>query len=66
MNPKIHAPTEISIPPYTYPLGYSVQVSGARVTSAANAALLVLSADRGARTVSVTVRSLSSTPFPTY
>jgi endoglycosylceramidase len=66
VNSKIHAPTEISIPPYTYPLGYSVQVSGARVTSAANAALLVLSADRGARTVSVTVRSLSSTPFPIY
>ncbi len=66
VNPKIHAPTEISIPPYTYPLGYSVQVSGARVTSAANAALLALSADRRARTVSVTVRSLSSTPFPTY
>jgi endoglycosylceramidase len=63
---RIHAPTEIEIPPYTYPLGYNVQVSGARVTSPADAALLVLSADRHARTVSVTVRSLSATPFPTY
>ena len=24
-DPKVHAPTEIEIPPYTYPLGYSVQ-----------------------------------------
>ena len=63
---KIHAPTEIEIPPYTYPLGYSVTVTGARVTSRANAALLTLSADHGARTVSVTVRSLTSTPFPAY
>jgi endoglycosylceramidase len=61
---RIHAPTEIEIPPYAYPLGYSVRVTGARVTSPANAALLKLSADRDATTVSVTVRSLSSTPFP--
>jgi endoglycosylceramidase len=66
VDPKVHAPTEIEIPPYTYPLGYSVQVSGARVTSQPGAALLLLSTDRRAKTVSVTVRSLSSTPFPTY
>ena len=63
---KIHAPTVIEVPPYTYPLGYSVTVTGARVTSPVNAARLTLSADRRAKSVSVTVRSLSSTPFPTY
>ena len=63
---KVHAPTEIEIPPYTYPLGYSVTVTGARVTSRPNAALLTLSAQHGATTVSVTVRSLTSTPFPAY
>ncbi len=63
---RIHAPTEIEIPPYTYPLGYTVTATGARVTSPANAPLLTLSAQRGAKTVSVTVRSLTSTPFPTY
>jgi endoglycosylceramidase len=66
VNPKIHAPTEIEIPPYTYPLGYTAQVTGARVTSATGAALLTLSADRGARTVSLTVRSLTPFPFPRY
>ncbi|HXD63102.1 MAG TPA: hypothetical protein VNV17_00720, partial [Solirubrobacteraceae bacterium] len=65
-NPKIKALTEIEIPPYTYPLGYTVKATGARVTSRANAALLTLSADRRAKTVSVTVRSLTATPFPTY
>jgi hypothetical protein len=65
-NPKLKALTEIEIPPYTYPLGYTVKATGARVTSRANAALLTLSADRRARSVSVTVRSLTSTPFPTY
>ncbi|HEY6524855.1 MAG TPA: cellulase family glycosylhydrolase [Solirubrobacteraceae bacterium] len=63
---RIHAPTEIEIPPYTYPLGYSVTVTGARVSSRPNAALLTLSADHGAKAVRVTVRSLSSTPFPTF
>ena len=63
---KVHAPTEIEIPPYTYPLGYRVAVTGARVTSRPNAALLTLSAQHGATTVSVTVRSLTSTPFPAY
>jgi hypothetical protein len=47
-------------------LGYSVTVTGARVTSRAGAALLTLSADHGARTVGVTVRSLSATPFPAF
>ena len=42
VDPKVHAPTEIEIPPYTYPLGYTVTVRGARVTSRADAALLDL------------------------
>ena len=63
---RIHAPTEIEIPPYTYPLGYSVTVTGARVSSRPDAALLMLSADHGAKAVSVMVRSLSSTPFPAF
>ena len=65
-DPTLHAPTEIEIPPYTYPLGYSVKVTGARVTSKAGSALLTLSPDHGAKTVSVTVRSLSATPFPAF
>lgn len=65
-DPKVHAPTEIEIPPYTYPLGYTVKVTGARVTSRTDAALLTLSADRGATTVSLTVRSLTGFPFPRY
>jgi endoglycosylceramidase len=66
VDPKVHAPTEIEIPRYTYPLGYTVSVTGASVRSRRNAALLVLAAVHGATTVSVTVRSLSATPFPTY
>jgi endoglycosylceramidase len=66
VDPKVHAPTQIEIPPYTYPLGYSVEVTGARVTSPANAALLRLSADRGAQTVSVTVRSRTATSRPSW
>jgi endoglycosylceramidase len=66
VDPQVHAPTEIEIPPYTYPLGYTVQVSGAGVTSPANAALLTLSADKHAKTVSVTVRSLGPTPSLAY
>jgi endoglycosylceramidase len=62
VNPKIHAPTEIEIPPYTYTLGYTAHVTGAHVTSATDAALLTLSADRGAKAVSLTVRSLTAFP----
>jgi endoglycosylceramidase len=66
VDPKVHAPTLIEIPPYTYPLGYTVSVTGARVMSRAGASLLVLGADRGAQSVSVTVRSLTPVPFPRY
>jgi endoglycosylceramidase len=65
-DPKVHAPTEIEIPPYTYPLGYAISVTGARVTSRAGAPLVTLGADKGAKTVTVTVHSLTATPFPTY
>ncbi|MGZ4167012.1 MAG: cellulase family glycosylhydrolase [Solirubrobacteraceae bacterium] len=66
VDPQVHAPTEIEIPPYTYPLGYTVKATGARVASRAGAALLVLDANRGAKAVSVTVRSLTPFPFPRY
>ncbi len=65
IDPKVRAPTEIEIPHYTYPHGYSVKVTGARVTSPRGAALLVLRANRGATHVSVTVRSRSGTAHPT-
>lgn len=65
-NRNIHALTEIEIPSYTYPLGYTVTVTGARVTSRPGAALVTLSADKGAKAVSVTVRSLTPFPFPRY
>ncbi len=54
--PKIAAATEIELPPYTYPRGYTVRVTGARVVSPKRSALLELSAQPGARRVSVTVR----------
>jgi endoglycosylceramidase len=63
---RVHAPTLIEVPAYTYPLGYTVHVIGARVASTAGAALLVLDAKRAARTVSVTVRSLTPSPAPRY
>ena len=65
-DPAIAAPTEIEIPHYTYPLGYTVTVSGGRVVSAADASLLEVRADQHAERVSVTLRSLSGFPFPRY
>jgi endoglycosylceramidase len=66
VDPAVVAPTQIELPRYTYPLGYSVSVTGGRVTSQPGAALLQLRADRAAARVSVTVRSLSAWPFPRY
>jgi endoglycosylceramidase len=66
VDPNVQAPTLIEIPAYTYPLGYTVSVTGARVMSRAGASLLVLGADRRAKTVGVTVRSLTPFPFPRY
>ena len=53
----IHAPTEIEVPPDTYPHGYTVGVVGARVVSRRDAPLLELAAGRRAIRVSVTVRA---------
>jgi len=54
--PSGHSPTEIVLPPYTYPRGYTVRVQGAVVVSAANAPMLELRAVPRAVTVQVTVR----------
>ena len=66
VDPSVYAPTEIEIPPYTYPYGYTVQVTGGRVVSAADASLLELRADRHAKHVTTTVWSLTDFPFPRY
>lgn len=55
LTPKIPAVTEIELPPYVYPHGYSVRVQGARVVSRKGASLLELSAGKHARRVFVTV-----------
>lgn len=52
---SVHAPTELMLPPYTYPHGYTVRVRGASVVSVQNAPILELLANPGARTVAVTV-----------
>ena len=53
---RIRAPTEISIPPYTYPHGYVTLVSGARVVSQPNAPVLEVSPSRRASEVQVSVQ----------
>ncbi len=53
---SIKAPTEIEVPRYTYPSGYTVRVNGARVVSAAGASLLELRARPHAARVTVNVR----------
>ena len=55
---EIHAPTEISVPAYTYPHGYSVRVAGARIVSDKGAPNLELLARRRASRVAVTVRAV--------
>ncbi|MGI8505700.1 MAG: cellulase family glycosylhydrolase [Solirubrobacteraceae bacterium] len=52
---SVRAPTEIVLPPYTYPHGYTVRVRGAVVVSAGNAPILELRAQRHAGTVDLTV-----------
>jgi len=57
VDPSVHAPTLISIPlAYHYRHGYKVKVTGARVTSRRNAAILKLRNKPGAQTVTVRVR----------
>jgi len=58
LNRRIEAPTEIAVPPYTYPGGYTALVIGARVVSAVDAPVLELSAEGNAAQVSVTVRAV--------
>ncbi|OQZ98050.1 cellulase family glycosylhydrolase [Mycolicibacter algericus] len=47
--------TTISVPASQYPNGYTVNVTGGTVTSAANASVLTISSASGATTVTVTV-----------
>lgn len=63
---SIRAPTEIEVPPWTYPFGYTVSVRGGRVVSAPDASLLLLRADRHSTHVRLTLRSLTDFPFPRY
>jgi len=49
--------TQVAAPSLDYPRGYLVHVTGARVVSRQNTAILRLAADRGVRTISVTVTS---------
>jgi endoglycosylceramidase len=53
--PGIEAPTEIIVPGYTFPRGYTVGVVGANVLSSRNAGVLELAATPGAKAVQVTV-----------
>jgi endoglycosylceramidase len=53
---RIRGPTEISIPSYTYPRGYSVQVTGGDIVSSPRAAVLLVAADPHQKRVSVLVR----------
>jgi endoglycosylceramidase len=48
--------TEVAMPPLVYARGYSVQARGAAIVSKADAALLVLAACPGVRTIAVTAR----------
>ena len=50
------SPTEIFVPRLHFPDGYAVEVTGARVASAAGSSLLVVRSDAGAREIAVTVR----------
>jgi len=48
------AETQIAMPPQVYPNGYTAKIEGGAVNSAANAAVLLVSAASGALQVSVT------------
>ncbi len=57
VDPSVRPPTRISIPlAYHYRHGYTVKVTGARVISPRNAAVLSLRNKHGAQTVTVQVR----------
>nr|WP_232292190.1 hypothetical protein [Frankia sp. QA3] len=56
------AATAISVPAWSYPQGYQVQVTGARVTSAPGAGLLCVVAEPGAARVEVRVAPAAAGP----
>ncbi len=58
---RIEAPTEISLPAYTYPDGYSVTVTGGRILSSPGAPVLLVGADPRREHVSVVVRPARAT-----
>jgi endoglycosylceramidase len=58
VGPEIHAPTQISLPAYTYPHGYSVRVTGATIVSGRDASMLELLARPRASRVAVAVRAV--------
>jgi endoglycosylceramidase len=53
VDPAVSAPTEIVVPPYTYPDGYHVLVGGATVVSAPGASLLQLTPLPGSSRVTI-------------
>ena len=55
VDPHVHAPTEIIVPPYDYPDGYRVITRGALGPSTSDSSLLELSTLPGSSQVSVTV-----------
>ena len=57
---QVQAPTEIELPSYTYPHGYTVRVTGAAVVSRRSAPVLELLAERRAGRVTLTVRAAGS------
>jgi endoglycosylceramidase len=55
VDPHVHAPTEIIVPPYVYPDGYRVMTRGALGPSTSDSSLLELNTLPGSSQVSVTV-----------
>ena len=60
LSPK--ALTEIRVPAINYPNGYTVEVTGGQVVSAANAPVLKVRADAGARAVNVRLQRVGDLP----
>jgi endoglycosylceramidase len=57
----ISVPTELSVPRYTYPRGYTVRVTGARIGSHRDAPVLLLVANRHAAQVTLVLRAYPAT-----
>jgi endoglycosylceramidase len=58
-DPRIPAPTDLVVPRYTFPHGYTALASGARILSGPNAGILELRATTAPHRVAVTVRPRS-------